>query len=82
MSTRSQALRVPGRVANPERHEWRLVLAGFVALLLVFAVLVGVATVNAPSRGGADHGSRTVNSRDTGVVRVGGNGPYRFHPLP
>jgi hypothetical protein len=84
MSTRSEALRVPSRVAGPGRSEWRLVVMGFVALLLAFAVLVTLATLNAPSssKGGADHGTRTVTSRDTGVIRVGGDGVYRYHLLP
>jgi hypothetical protein len=84
MSTRSQALRAPGRAAGTERSQWRFVVAGFVALLLVLAALVGVATLNAPSspKGGAGHGSRNVTSGDTGAVRVGGNGPYRYHLLP
>jgi hypothetical protein len=56
---------------------------GVVALLVTFAVLLALALANAPSQGGgADHGSRTVTSRDAGVVRVGGDGQYRFHPLP
>ena len=82
MSTRSEALRVPSRVAGPGRSEWRLVVMGFVALLLAFAVLVTLATVNAPSTGGADHGGRAVTSRNAGVVKVGGDGQYRYHPLP
>ncbi len=82
MSVRIQALRAPGRVPGSAISEWRLVVLGFVALLLAFAVLVAVATVNAPSFGGADHGGRTVTSRDAGVVRVGGDGQYQYHPLP
>ncbi|HXJ63081.1 MAG TPA: hypothetical protein VNN79_04945 [Actinomycetota bacterium] len=83
MSMRVQALRSPSRVAGPERSEWRLVVMGVVALLVTFAVLLALALANAPSQGGgADHGSRTVTSRDAGVVRVGGDGQYRFHPLP
>jgi hypothetical protein len=82
MST--QELRAAGRVAGTERSEWRFVVAGFVALLLVLATLVAVATLNAPStsKGGAGHGTRNVTSGDTGAVRVGGNGPYRYHLLP
>jgi len=86
MSTRTQALRVSGpvadRVAERNGSEWRLVLAGLAALLLLLTTLIVLATVNAPSTGGADHGSRNVTSRDTGVVRVGGDGPFKFHPLP
>jgi len=83
MSMRVQALRSPSRVSGPERSEWRLVLLGVVALVVTFTVLLAVALSNAPSaNGGANHGSRTVTSRDAGVARVGGDGPYRFHPLP
>jgi hypothetical protein len=79
---RTQALRPPSRVAGSRLSQWRLVLFGVVALLLAFTVLVALATVNAPSTGGADHGARTVTSRDAGVPRVGGDGQYRYHPLP
>jgi hypothetical protein len=84
MSTKAQALRAPGRVVSPERSSWRLVVAGFVALLLALTTLVVLATVNAPTatKGGADHGARNVTSRGTGVDRVGGDGPYKYHPLP
>ena len=83
MSARTQALRAPSRAYGSERSDWRLVLLGFVALLLTLTVLVVLAKVNAPSaNGGAGQGSRIVTSRDAGVVRVGGNGQYRFHPLP
>jgi hypothetical protein len=82
MSTGSQALRPHSGVVGAERSEWRLVLYGLVALLVTMAVLVAVALANAPSVGGVDRGSRTVTSRDTGVVRVGGDGPFKYHPLP
>ena len=81
MST--QTLRTPGEVRQA-RHEWSLVVAVFVALLLVFAVLVGLATVNSPSKtgsGGSNHGSKSV-SHQSAVVRVGGDGHYQYHPLP
>jgi hypothetical protein len=82
MSTRSQALRAPGRVSSPERTEWRLVVVGFVALVLLLATLVGVAKLNAPSK--SHHGTGTVTTRNhtDGGTRVGGSGPYRYHPLP
>lgn len=82
MSMRIQTLRGSGRVTDSARSEWRLVVVGLVALLLAFAVLVALATANAPSTGGADHGGRAVTSRNAGVVKVGGDGAYRYHPLP
>jgi hypothetical protein len=82
MSMRIQALRGPDRLTDSARSEWRLVVIGLVALLLAFAVLVTLATVNAPSTGGADHGGRAFTSRNAGVVKVGGDGQYRYHPLP
>ena len=77
-----QTLRTPGEVRQA-RHEWSLVVVLFVALLLVFGVLVGLATVNSPSKtgSGGSHGSQSV-SHQSAVVRVGGDGQYQHHPLP
>ena len=79
MSVRSQTLQAP---KNASRREWQLVVAGFVSLLVVFATLVVLATVNAPTKGGTvPPGTRVVSHQDAGV-RVGGDGPYQYHPLP
>jgi hypothetical protein len=79
MSVRSQALQAP---QSTTRHEWQLVLAGFLSLLLVFVTLVVLATVNAPTKGGTvPPGTKVVSHNDAGV-RVGGDGPLKYHPLP
>ena len=79
MSVRSQALQAP---QSATRHEWQLVLGGFLSLLLVFVTLVVLATANAPTKGGTvPPGTKVVSHQDAGV-RVGGDGPYQYHPLP
>ena len=76
MST--QTLRAPSR-ARQERSEWWAVVGLFVALVVTLAVLIGVASLNEPSKGGTGTKSGTAQ---TSVVRVGGDGPYQYHPLP
>ena len=64
MSTRSQALQAP----SADRHEWQLLVAGLVAMLVVFVTLVVLATVNAPSKSTTvPPGTRSVgHSQDAG----------------
>jgi len=78
MST--QTLRAPGGVRQ-ERSEWWAVVAGFVALLVTFAILVGVSTLNGSSSGGTQQAPKG-GTAPASVVRVGGDGPYQYHPLP
>jgi len=79
MSARTQALQAP---RSATRHEWQLVVAGLVAVLVTLVTLVVLATVNAPTGGGtAPPGTRSV-SHTQPLVRVGGDGPYQYHPLP
>jgi len=78
MST--QTLRAPSR-AGQERSGWWAVVGLFVALAVTLAVLIGVASLNEPSKGGTGGGSKSGTSQ-TSVVRVGGDGPYQYHPLP
>jgi hypothetical protein len=80
MST--QTLRAPSQ-ARQERSGWWAVVGLFVALAVTLAVLIGVASLNEPSKGGTGTGAGSKSgTTQTSVVRVGGDGPYQYHPLP
>ncbi len=78
MSTRTQALEAQG---NASRHEWQLLVAGLVAVLVVFLTLVVLAKVNAPSSSTVPPGTKSVGHTQPTVV-VGGDTQYQYHPLP
>ena len=74
MSTRTQALRVPGALADPA---WRRLLMT-VAALVVVAVAIGLLTMG--------RGPSSVPAKDTTPaqhqVQVGGDGPLQYKVLP
>jgi hypothetical protein len=81
MSARSQAVRAP---VTSETHQWHLLVAGLVALVLLLGTLVGIATIFGGSSGTSKvgGGSDTSGRAAPSTVRVGGNGPLQYKALP